>query len=114
MHQFKSAKLYFSSILKLFFLSFKNFYFKSKYYNKKLITFIPERIFYSPSTYLCASLITIGNDFYQATDKNLKFFWKINKKNNLEFKSLHNFLWLTRIDTSKHAREIKSTLLNSL
>jgi uncharacterized heparinase superfamily protein len=110
MYQFKSVKLYFSSILKLIFLSFKNFYFKSKYYNKKLITLIPERIFYSPSTYLCASLITIGNDFYKVSDQNLKFFWKINKKNNSEFENLHNFLWLTRIDRKNSNVIIKNII----
>ena len=110
MHQFKSAKLYLFSILKLFFLSFKNFYFKSKYYNKKLITFAPERIFYSPSTYLCASLITNSNDFYRASDKNLKFFWKINKKDRLKFENLHNFLWLTRIDRKNNKIVMKNII----
>ena len=67
MQKLKSIKLYFFSILRLFFLSFRNFYFKSNFYNKKLITFIPERIFYNPSTYLSASLTTTTNDFYKIT-----------------------------------------------
>ena len=64
MYRFKSIKLYFFSVLKLFYLSFRNIYFKTNYYNKKLITFIPEKIFYNPSTYLSASLTTITSDFY--------------------------------------------------
>ena len=54
MYRLKSIKLYFFSTLKLFFLSFRNIYFRTNFYNKKLITFIPDRIFYSPSTYLSA------------------------------------------------------------
>ena len=68
MYRLKSIKLYFFSILKLFFLSIRNLYFKSSSYNKKLITFIPDRIIYSPSTYLSASLTTISNDFYKITN----------------------------------------------
>ena len=48
MYSIKSIKLYFFSIIKLFFLSLRNFYFTSNFYNKKLITFIPDRIFYNP------------------------------------------------------------------
>ena len=83
MQKLKSIKLYFFSILRLFFLSFRNFYFKSKFYNKKLITFYPDRIFYNPSSYLSASLITIGKDFYKINDvapnlnlKYTRFFWQ--------------------------------------
>ena len=49
MQRLKSTKLYFFSILNLFFLSIRNLYFKSNFYNQKLITFIPDRIFYNPS-----------------------------------------------------------------
>jgi len=65
MHRLKSIKLYFFSILNLFFLSFRNFYFKSNFYNKKLVTFIPDRIFYNPSTYLSSSLTSVTSDFYK-------------------------------------------------
>ena len=64
MQRLKSIKLYFFSILNHFFLSFRNYYFSSNYYNKKLITFVPDRIFYKPSTYLANSLTTTSSDFY--------------------------------------------------
>ena len=77
MYSLKSIKLYFFSILKFLSLSFRNFYFKSNFYNKKLITFIPNRFFYNPSTYLSASLTTISNDFYKITDTSYpKNLWK--------------------------------------
>ena len=98
MYGLKSIKLYFFSILKLFFLNFKNIYFKSNFYNRKLITFIPDRIFYKPSTYLSASLTVISNDFYKITDTAPELLWKENIKDKLKFKNLHSFLWLARLD----------------
>ena len=98
MYALKSIKLYFFSILKLFFLNFKNIYFKSNFYNRKLITFIPDRIFYKPSTYLSDSLTTISNDFYKISDAAPELLWKENIKDKLKFKNLHSFLWLARLD----------------
>ena len=101
MHSLKSIKLYFFSILKLFFLNFRNYYFRSSFYNKKLITFVPDRIFYSPSSHLSASLTTISKDFYKITDMNPESLWKISIKDKLKFENLHNFLWLTKLDRKK-------------
>ena len=98
MYGLKSIKLYFFSILELFFLNFKKIYFKSNFYNRKLITFIPDRIFYKPSTYLSASLTVISNDFYKITDTAPELLWKENIKDKLKFKNLHSFLWLARLD----------------
>jgi len=98
MHRLKSIKLYFFSILKLSFLSFRNYYFKSSFYNKKLTTFIPTRIFYSPSSYLSASLTTIGNDFYKIINTSPELLWETSVKDKQKFENLHGFLWLTKLD----------------
>ena len=98
MYSLKSIKLYFFSIFKLFFLNFRTFYFKSSYYNKKLITFIPGRIFYTPSTFLSASLSTISNDFYKIANAAPELLWQTNSKDKLKFENLHSFLWLARVD----------------
>ena len=98
MYSLKSIKLYFFSIFKLFFLNFRTFYYKSSYYNKKLITFIPDRIFYTPSTFLSASLSTISNDFYKIADVTPELLWQTNSKDKLKFENLHSFLWLARVD----------------
>ena len=98
MYSLKSIKLYFFSIFKLFFLNFRTFYYKSSYYNKKLITFIPGRIFYTPSTFLSASLSTISNDFYKIADAAPELLWQTNSKDKLKFENLHSFLWLARVD----------------
>ena len=98
MHRLKSIKLYFFSILRLFFLGFRNYYFKTNYYNKKLITFIPTRIFYNPSSHLSASLTTISNDFYKITSTSTELLWKTSKKDKQKFENLHSFLWLAKLD----------------
>ncbi|RZO48388.1 MAG: hypothetical protein EVA76_03465 [Candidatus Pelagibacterales bacterium] len=112
MKELKSIKLYFFSILKLFFLSFRNFYFKSNFYNKKLITFIPERIFYSPSTHLSSSLTSFHNDFYKITDTAPELLWKVEIKNKQKFENLHSFLWLSKLDR-KNSQIITKNIIKS-
>ncbi len=112
MQKLKSIKLYFFSILKLFFLSFRNFYLKSSFYNKKLITFIPDRIFYNPSTYLSTSLTTITSDFYKITNTAPELLWKTSVKDKLKFENLHSFLWLTKLDR-KNSKNITKNIIKS-
>ena len=112
MYSLKSFKLYFFSIIKLFFINFRNFYFKTSYYQNKLITFIPERIFYKPSTYLSASLIIYNNDFYKITETSPEILWKTNTKDKLKFDNLHNFLWLTRLDR-KNSKTVTKSIIKS-
>ena len=112
MYRLKSIKLYFFSILKLLFLSFRNFYHRSNFYNKKLVTFIPDRIFYNPSTYLSASLTAISYDFYKITNTAPELLWDINVKDKLKFENLHSFLWLTRLDR-KNSKTITKDIIKS-
>jgi len=112
MHKLKSIKLYFFSILKLSSLSFRNYYFTSNFYNKKLITFIPDRIFYSPSSYLCASLTSVGYDFYKISNTSLETLWKTRAKDKQEFDKLHSFLWLTKVDR-KNGKIITKNIIKS-
>ena len=112
MYSIKSIRLYFFSILKLFFLSIRNFYFQSNFYNKKLVTFIPQRIFYTPSSYLSASLITGNSDFYKITNSPPEILWETSPKDKLSFENLHSFLWLTRLDR-KNSKSITKNIIES-
>ena len=112
MHSLKSIKLYFLSILRLFFLSFRNYYFKSNYYNKKLITFIPDRIFYNPSSHLSASLISISSDFYKIVNISPNLLWKTEIKEKRKFENLHSFLWLTKLDR-KNSKNITKDIIKN-
>ena len=112
MKRIKSIKLYFFSILKLSLLSFRNYYFTTNFYNKKLITFIPDRIFYNPSTHLSASLTTISSDFYNITNTSPELLWTISKNDKLKFDNLHSFLWLTKLDR-KNSKIITKDIIKS-
>ena len=112
MYSLKSIKLYFFSILKVFFTSFKKIYFKSNYYNKKLATFIPDRIFYTPSTYLISPLTTINNEFYKITSTAPELLWKTSAKKKLKFENLHSFMWLTKLDR-KNSKIITKNIISS-
>ena len=112
MQKLKSIKLYFFSILKLFFLSFRNYYFSTNFYNKKLITFFPERIFYNPSTHLSASLTTVSSNFYKINYNSPELLWKTKIKNKQEFENLHSFLWLSKLDR-KNNKTITKDIIKS-
>ena len=112
MHKLKSIKLYFLSIIKLFFLSLKDFYFQTNYYNKKLLSFVPERIFYNPSTYLSSSLTSFSKDFYKITNTSPNLLWAIDEKDKLKFENLHSFLWLSKLDR-KNSKKITKEIIKS-
>jgi uncharacterized heparinase superfamily protein len=112
MKKLKSIKMYFFSILKLSSLSFRNYYLSSSYYNKNLVNFIPDRIFYNPSTNLCASLTTINNDFYKITNTSPELLWENNIKDKQQFNNLHNFLWLAKLDR-KNSKKITKGIIKS-
>ena len=110
MYRFRSIQLYFFSVFKLFFLSFRNFYLKTNFYNNKLITFTPERFFYNPSAYLSASLTSIATNFYKITNTKPKILWRANIDDKQEFENLHSFLWLAKLDR-KNAKTITQNLI---
>ena len=112
MKRLKSIKLYFFSIIKLTFLSFRNYYYTTSYYNKKLVNFVPDRIFYSPSTHLSSSLTTISSDFYKITNTSPELLWKTNIKEKQRFENLHSFLWLAKLDR-KNSKIVTKNIINS-
>ena len=112
MYGLKSIRLYFFSIFKLFLLTIRIFYFKSNFYNKKLITFNPDRVFYSPSTYLSASLSTITPDIYKIANVSPEMLWKLNIVDKLKFENLHSFLWLAKLDR-KNSKTITKDIIKS-
>ncbi len=112
MSRLKGIKLYFFSITRLFFLNLKNFYFKSKFYNNKLVTFVPNRIFYNPSTYLSTSLTNVSNEFYNVTKVSPKLLWEINFDEQQKFENLHSFLWLTKLDR-KNSKKVTKDIIDS-
>jgi len=96
----------------LFFLSFRNIYFKTNFYNNKLINFAPDRISYNPSTYLSSSLINVTSDFYKITNTKPELLWKTDVKHKQDFENLHSFLWLNKLDR-KNSKKITKDIISS-
>ena len=94
----KGIKLYFFCFFKLIFSNILISYYKSIFYNKKITTSIPSRIFYSPSSHLIAPLTTINNDIYKISNIPTEKVWEKKYDNTSQFKNLHSFLWLTKLD----------------
>tara|TARA_B100000029_G_scaffold504156_1_gene582496 strand:- start:195 stop:1787 length:1593 start_codon:yes stop_codon:yes gene_type:complete len=90
----------------------RNYYFQSNFYNKKLITFIPERIFYSPSSHLSSSLTSTSSDFYKISNTSPQILWNIKSKDKLKFENLHSFLWLNKLDR-KNSKNITQNIIKS-
>lgn len=108
----KSIKLYFFSIIKLAYLKFKTLYHKTNFYNKKLINIEPTRIFYKPSVFLITPLVDADKEIYKIENVNLNSIWKEKNTSKLKYESLHNFLWLTKVDR-KDGGAIPQSIINS-
>ena len=83
----KSIRLYLYSIIKLTYLKFKLLYYKTNYYNKSLITFIPSRFSYNPSSFLISCLTGSDNEIYHVKNILPQSIWGNEIKNNLQFEN---------------------------
>ena len=82
----------------------KKKYFKTNIYNKKLISLIPSRTFYNPSSSI-AKCLNLNDQKYLKIE-NIKFpiNWSSYKGNNKEYENLHNFSWIFRVDRKSDSR----------
>ena len=97
MFKIKSISKYFFSIFNLSLDKLRNSYFKTSFYNQKISKEIPSKYIYKPSPHIINCLV-----FFKKKKKienlHLSSIWKIDSNNQLEFKNLHNFLWLNTLD----------------
>ena len=93
----KSINLYFFSIKKIVLLGLKKIYYKSSIYNKTLVSPIPSRIYYHPSSHLITSLNLINNNKYIIENFPGQNVWSL-QKNKGYYNNLHSFLWLNNLD----------------
>jgi len=97
MFKIKSISKYFFSTFNLSLDKLRNSYFKTSFYNQKISKEIPSKYIYKPSPHIINCLV-----FFKKKKKienlHLSSIWKIDSNNQLEFKNLHNFLWLNTLD----------------
>ena len=95
MFHLKTLQLYSAALTKIVKLNLKSFLLNTNYYNNKLNSITPSRIFYTPSTNLIIPLIKYNASIYEIVGPKINWSYK---KNFKEFKKLHNFSWLTNLD----------------
>ena len=91
----KTIQVYSSALAKNLKLNIKNVLINTNYYNKKLNSITPDRIFYTPGRNLIAPLTKYNISNYEIVESKIDWSYK---KNFQEFEKLHNFSWLTNLD----------------
>ena len=98
MFKIKSISKYFFSTVNLSLDKLRNSYFKTNFYNQKISKNIPSKYIYKPSPHIINCLVSFKKKKIKIENLHLSSIWKIYTNNQLEFKNLHNFLWLNTLD----------------
>ena len=89
MFSFKAAYFYLYAV-KITLVNFlRNIYFTTNYYNKSLITKLPERLHFYPNPFLLSSFVDQKNFTFKLSQVNIGNFWTehLNKKEEKEKKN---------------------------
>ena len=87
----------------------KKIYFSTNYYNKSLLSKIPQQLYFYPSPFLLSSITNYKKNLFKINEIDANFFW-INKKNILEERDLHSFLWLNLIDRKNDGKSLQKII----
>ena len=93
---------------------FKDFYYNSNLYDKKISKTFNEEFHYKPSPYLLSSLINYQNKKYNIEEFDFIKIWE-NKSQSKQFRKLNNFFWFFSLDlksAKKKAQGIISEWIN--
>ncbi len=112
MQKIKSISEYFLLICKSFLFELKIFYFKSNFYNKKISNNLSSKLDYKPSLHIINSITHFNKKKIKIESYSLNSLWKLSSKNKLEFKNLHNFLWLTFLDIKTNKTSAQNIIEN--
>ena len=112
MQKIKSISEYFFLICKSFLSELKIFYFKSNFYNKKISNNLSSKFDYKPSLHIINSITHFNKKKIKIESYSLNSLWKLSSKNKLEFKNLHNFLWLTFLDIKTNKTSAQNIIEN--
>ena len=109
MFNLKSIYFYFLALQISLIKFFKKIYFSTNYYNKSLLSKIPQQLYFYPSPFLLSSITNYEKNLFKISEIDANFFW-IDKKNNLEEKDLHSFLWLNLVDRKNDGRSLQKII----
>ncbi len=102
----KSIYFYFLALQISLIKLYKRIYFSTNFYNKSLLSKIPQQLYFYPSPFLLSSITNYKKNSFKISEIDANIFW-INKKNNLGEKELHSFLWLNLIDRKNDGKSLQ-------
>ena len=88
---------------------FKKIYFFLKYYNKSLISKIPQQFYFYPNPFLLSSLTNYEKYSFKINEIDPNIFWS-RKKNKSKERDLHSFLWLNLIDRKSDGKSLQKII----
>ena len=105
----KSFNIYLKIKL-LIFNSFRNYYLKSNFYNKKISKIKKNNLVYKPSPNLFDCIIKYNKQKTNIKEFDIEEIWRINNINDKNFRRLNNFYWLFSIDL-KSSKQITQFII---
>ncbi len=109
MFNLKSIYFYFLAIQISIIKFIKRVYFSTGFYNKSLLTKTPQQIYFNPNPFLLSSITNYKDYSFKISEIDPNLFW-VKKKNILEEKALHSFLWLNLIDRKNDGKSMQKIL----
>ena len=106
MFNLKSIYFYFLAIQITLIKFIKKIYFSTDYYNKSLISKIPQQFYFHPNPFLLSSITNYKEYSFKISEIDPNIFW-VKPKNNKEESDLNSFLWLNLIDRKNDGKVLQ-------
>ncbi len=105
----KSIYFYFLAVQISLIKLVKRIYFTTKFYNRSLISKTPQQFYFHPNPFLLSSITNYKKYSFKMSEIDPNVFWE-SKKNFLEEKDLHSFLWLNLIDRKNDGKSLQKII----
>ena len=109
MFNLKSIYYYFLAFQISLVKFFKRVYFSTNYYNKSLLSKVPQQFYFNPNPLLLSSLTNYKKYSFKINEIDPNLLW-INKKDTVHEKDLHSFLWLNLIDRKSDGKSLQKII----
>ena len=87
----------------------KKIYFATNFYNKSLISKIPQQFYFHPNPFLLATITNYKKFSFKIDEIDPNIFW-VKQKSKKEQQDRHNFFWLNLIDRKNDGKSIQKII----
>ena len=109
MFNLKSIYFYFLAFQISLIKFIKKIYFSTNYYNKSLISKIPEQFYFHPNPFLLSTITNYTKYSFKISEIDPNSFWT-QQKDNIHQRELHDFLWLNLIDRKNDGKSLQKII----